>query len=39
MPLSEIAELSGFNYLECMSRLFKAKVGLTPGQYRQQMRL
>ncbi len=39
MSLAEIAQLSGFNYLESMSRLFKDKVGQTPGQYRQQMRL
>ncbi len=39
MPLARIAELAGFSYLECMSKLFKSKLGLTPGQYRKQVQL
>jgi LacI family transcriptional regulator len=38
MPLARIAEMAGFSYLECMSKLFKSKMGLTPGQYRKQSR-
>lgn len=35
LPLSRIAELSGFFYSESMCRLFKRKLGLTPGQFRK----
>jgi len=34
LPLPRIAELSGFNYPECMMKLFKRKTGLTPGEFR-----
>jgi len=39
MPLARIAERAGFGYLECLSRLFKARTRLTPGQYRKRAQL
>jgi len=39
MPLARIAERAGFGHLECMSRLFKARTRLTPGQYRKRAQL
>jgi LacI family transcriptional regulator len=38
-PLSRIADLTGFNHFESMSRLFKAKTGMAPGQFRNQSRI
>ena len=35
LPLSRIASLSGFRYAESLCRLFKRKVGLTPGEFRK----
>jgi LacI family transcriptional regulator len=37
-PLSQIAELSGFNYQEYLVRFFKRYTGTTPGKYRLQNR-
>ncbi len=34
LPLLKIANLAGFNSVECMCRLFKKKNGQTLGQYR-----
>ena len=36
LSLTEIAEKSGFEYPEYMSRLFKSKMGITPGEFRRQ---
>ncbi len=38
LPLTRIAELAGFNYCECMLKLFRRKEGLTPSQYRNRLR-
>ena len=35
-PLSEIAELSGFNSVDHFSKTFKKAKGITPGRYRKQ---
>jgi len=35
LPLSRIAALSGFRYAESLCRLFKRKIGLTPGEFRK----
>jgi LacI family transcriptional regulator len=35
-PLSKIAQLAGFRYVESMCVLFKKATGLTPGQYRRE---
>jgi LacI family transcriptional regulator len=35
-PLSKIAEMSGFHYVESMCSLFKSVTGQTPGQYRRE---
>lgn len=35
LPLSDIAEQTGFGSLKTMYRVFKADTGLTPGQYRE----
>ena len=35
-PLSRIAQLTGFRYVESMCVLFKKTTGQTPGQYRRQ---
>ncbi len=37
-PLKHIAELTGFDYMEYMSVVFKRWTGLTPGAYRRQHR-
>ena len=37
LPLSRIASLSGFRYAESLCRLFKRKVGLTPGEFRKRV--
>ncbi|MEM7369148.1 MAG: helix-turn-helix transcriptional regulator [Bacteroidota bacterium] len=34
-PISQIAYSLGFTYSQHFSKLFKAKTGMTPGQYRQ----
>lgn len=36
LPLSSVAEKAGFEHPEHMSRLFKKKIGVTPGQFRAQ---
>lgn len=38
LPLTRIAELSGFNYPECMMKLFKRKTGVTPNEFRNRLR-
>jgi LacI family transcriptional regulator len=38
MTLEEIARCTGFAHVESMQRTFKRTVGLTPGQYRKQVR-
>lgn len=38
LPLARIAELVGFNYPECMMKLFKRKTGVTPSQFRSGLR-
>ncbi len=35
LPLARVAELAGFHYVESMCRLFKRRLGLTPGQFRK----
>lgn len=35
LPLGEIAQKTGFEYPEYMSRLFKKKKGITPGEFRK----
>jgi LacI family transcriptional regulator len=39
LPLVEIAQRTGFHNVECLCNLFKAKVGVTPGQYRKESQL
>ncbi|MDZ7618348.1 MAG: DNA-binding transcriptional regulator [Patescibacteria group bacterium] len=34
LPLTKIARRAGFNYVECMMKLFKRKTGKTPSEYR-----
>lgn len=34
LPLVKIARRTGFNYVECMMKLFKRKTGKTPTEYR-----
>ena len=36
LPLTEVALKTGFEHPEYMSRLFKKKMGITPGEYRKQ---
>jgi LacI family transcriptional regulator len=36
--LARIAQLTGFNYPECMMKLFKRKTGITPSQFRSRLR-
>ncbi len=36
LPLGKIAERTGFNYPECLMKLFKRKIGKTPTEYREQ---
>jgi len=38
LPLARIADLSGFNYPEVMMKLFKRKMGMTPGAFRGRLR-
>jgi LacI family transcriptional regulator len=35
LPLAEVAEKAGFEHPEYMSRLFKKKMGITPGEFRK----
>jgi LacI family transcriptional regulator len=35
LPLSEVAQKAGFEHPEYMSRLFKKKMGITPGEFRK----
>ncbi|MDA0814655.1 MAG: DNA-binding transcriptional regulator [Verrucomicrobia bacterium] len=37
-PLEHVARLSGFEYHEYMSRFFKKRTGITPGQFRREHR-
>jgi LacI family transcriptional regulator len=37
LPLTRIAELAGFNYPECMMKLFKRKTGVTPSEFRSRL--
>ena len=39
LPLMRIALMAGFTHLESMCKLFKAKTGQTPGQFRKNSRL
>jgi LacI family transcriptional regulator len=39
LPLSEIAYRSGFEHFESMHRLFKTKIGTTPSEYRNSLRV
>jgi len=34
-PLTEISSKSGFRHVETMSRIFKRRVGMNPGEYRR----
>lgn len=36
LPISEVADKAGFEHPEYMSRLFKKKIGMTPGEFRKQ---
>jgi LacI family transcriptional regulator len=36
LSLAEVAEKVGFEHPEYMSRLFKGKMGVTPGEFRKQ---
>lgn len=36
LPLAEVAAMAGFDNPEYMSRLFKKKIGTTPGEFRKQ---
>ncbi len=38
LPLAEIAERAGFRYVEYLSAVFKSKVGMPPGAYRNEHR-
>lgn len=38
LPMKHIAEMTGFQYMEYMSHVFKRESGLSPGAYRQQFR-
>jgi LacI family transcriptional regulator len=35
LPLAEVAQKAGFEHPEYMSRLFKKKMGITPGEFRR----
>lgn len=35
LPLAEVAQKTGFEHPEYMSRLFKKKMGITPGEFRR----
>ncbi|MFB9277673.1 xylose operon transcription regulator XylR [Cohnella cellulosilytica] len=39
LPLSSIAEITGFNHTEYMSVVFTRTTGIRPGQYREENRL
>jgi LacI family transcriptional regulator len=36
LPLSKIAQRTGFNYIEYLNEAFKKRVGTTPGKYRKE---
>jgi LacI family transcriptional regulator len=38
LSLSRIAAMAGFNYPECMMKLFRRKTGVTPSQFRSRFR-
>ena len=38
LPLKHIAELTGFEYMEYMSYVFKRATGMSPGAYRRSLR-
>lgn len=38
LSLSRVAELAGFNYPECMMKLFKRKTGTTPSEFRRRLK-
>jgi LacI family transcriptional regulator len=38
LPLARIAALAGFNYSECMMKLFRRKAGVTPSGFRARFR-
>jgi LacI family transcriptional regulator len=38
LPLAEIADRTGFRYVEYLSAVFKQKVGVPPGRYRNERR-
>ena len=35
LPIAEVAQMAGFEHPEYMSRLFKKKLGTTPGEFRK----
>jgi LacI family transcriptional regulator len=35
LPLAEVAQKAGFEHPEYMSRLFRKKIGITPGEFRK----
>ena len=37
LSLARIAKLAGFNYPECMLKLFRRKLGMTPSEYRRRV--
>ena len=39
LPLREIGYRSGFEHFESMHRFFKARVGITPSEYRDSLRI
>lgn len=38
LPLAEIADRTGFRYVEYLSAVFKSKIGMPPGAYRNEHR-
>ena len=38
LSLARIAAMAGFNYPECMMKLFRRKTGVTPSQFRSRLR-
>jgi AraC-like DNA-binding protein len=39
LPLTQIARLAGFDYVESMCRLFNNLAGRAPGDYRRESRI
>jgi AraC-like DNA-binding protein len=35
LSLAEVAQKAGFEHPEYMSRIFKKKIGITPGEFRK----